>query len=185
MSATAQDVLAHYGIPVAQQMGDELRCLCPFHDDHTPSLDMNAEKGLWVCRAGCGGGPLETFIMRMENVPLVMAKMLLEHDFVLYEGDLEEEFRRRHAEAQRGRDQDIELPTSDAAAKRRAVDAVLHYMVVQPELSAEVVARWIRVLTYVMSDHETYAQDTYRQLHIDFQTDVQEDTRWMPTNASN
>ena len=33
--------------------GGELRFICPFHDDHNPSCDVNPEKGVYVCRA-CG-----------------------------------------------------------------------------------------------------------------------------------
>ena len=33
--------------------GGELRFICPFHDDHNPSCDVNPAKGVYVCRA-CG-----------------------------------------------------------------------------------------------------------------------------------
>ena len=33
--------------------GGELRFICPFHDDHNPSCDVNKSKGVYVCRA-CG-----------------------------------------------------------------------------------------------------------------------------------
>lgn len=167
MAATAREVLAHYGVAIVQQMGAELRCLCPFHEDHTPSLDMNSEKGLWVCRAGCGGGPLEMFVMRMENVPLAMAKILLANDFVLYEGDREDEFRRRYAEVERGREDDVAV-VGDAATKRAVIDAMFHYMSVTPELPFEFVGKWTRILVYVMSDKEVYTKDVYMQLHQDF-----------------
>jgi DNA primase len=36
----------------AEQMGGEYKTLCPFHDDHTPSLSINSEKGLFIC-FGC------------------------------------------------------------------------------------------------------------------------------------
>ena len=31
----------------------EVKCLCPFHPDTNPSLSINIEKGLFLCRA-CG-----------------------------------------------------------------------------------------------------------------------------------
>ena len=34
--------------------------LCPFHDDHTPSLSVNTDKGVWKCHAcNIGGGVLD------------------------------------------------------------------------------------------------------------------------------
>ena len=36
--------------------------LCPFHDDHNPSLSVNREKGVWHC-FGCGkSGDLTAFV---------------------------------------------------------------------------------------------------------------------------
>jgi putative DNA primase/helicase len=35
--------------------------LCPFHQDKTPSLSINAEKGVWKCHTGCGGGGILDF----------------------------------------------------------------------------------------------------------------------------
>mgnify|MGYP006404932307 CR=1 FL=1 len=37
---------------------------CPFHIDEKPSLGINAEKGVWICRAGCGSGSLVFFLAR-------------------------------------------------------------------------------------------------------------------------
>jgi DNA primase len=33
--------------------GDELKALCPFHDDTAPSLDWNSSKHVFLCRS-CG-----------------------------------------------------------------------------------------------------------------------------------
>lgn len=35
--------------------------LCPFHQDKTPSLSVNTEKGVWNCFAGCGSGGVLDF----------------------------------------------------------------------------------------------------------------------------
>ncbi|MFC2054777.1 CHC2 zinc finger domain-containing protein [Chloroflexota bacterium] len=35
--------------------------LCPFHDDHQPSLGINDEENYWNCFAGCGGGSIIDF----------------------------------------------------------------------------------------------------------------------------
>jgi hypothetical protein len=42
-----------------KKVGREYMGLCPFHDDHNPSLSVNREKGVWKChstRCGLGGG---------------------------------------------------------------------------------------------------------------------------------
>jgi hypothetical protein len=41
--------------------GAEVKSLCPFHSDSTPSLSINLEKGVWQCFAGCGGGGVLDF----------------------------------------------------------------------------------------------------------------------------
>lgn len=38
-----------------KKVGKEYMGLCPFHDDHKPSLSVSKEKGLWHC-FGCGKG---------------------------------------------------------------------------------------------------------------------------------
>ena len=38
-----------------KKVGRELVSRCPFHDDRTPSLSMNSEKGMWHCFS-CGRG---------------------------------------------------------------------------------------------------------------------------------
>jgi hypothetical protein len=38
-----------------KRVGKEYMALCPFHDDHEPSLSVNIKKGLWHC-FGCGKG---------------------------------------------------------------------------------------------------------------------------------
>ena len=167
MTCTPQEVLAHYGIQVVQNFGSEVRCLCPFHDDHRPSFDVNIEKDMWVCRAGCGGGSMETLVMRMENVPLAVARVLLDHNFVLYEGGPEDEFQRRHAEVARGMDEDVPV-VMDTTAKKMFITAVLRTMCARPELSPQAVNDWTRVLVYILSDTAVYAKDVYFQLQREF-----------------
>jgi 5S rRNA maturation endonuclease (ribonuclease M5) len=52
-----------------QQIGyrRELSLRCPFHDDGTPSLSFNVEKGVWKCHAGCGGGGLVDFEQKLNG----------------------------------------------------------------------------------------------------------------------
>jgi hypothetical protein len=44
------------------------RGLCPFHDDHNASFSVNAEGNYWHCFAGCGGGSLIDFYMKLKGL---------------------------------------------------------------------------------------------------------------------
>lgn len=46
----------------------EAKGFCPFHDDNNPSLSVNFETGLWHCFAGCGGGDVLDFYMRLRDI---------------------------------------------------------------------------------------------------------------------
>ena len=47
---------------------NELVCLCPFHDENTPSFNANLETGQYRC-FGCGAkGNAITFVAEMENI---------------------------------------------------------------------------------------------------------------------
>ena len=69
-----QDVLAHYGLmqgtqEKASKSGLELRLRCPFHEDKTPSLSINAETGKFHC-FGCHakGGDIFDFVVAKEGI---------------------------------------------------------------------------------------------------------------------
>ena len=53
MDVTIESIAAACG--GAERTREGMRCLCPAHDDHEPSLDLTLRDGkiLWVCRAGC------------------------------------------------------------------------------------------------------------------------------------
>ncbi|MEM0951796.1 MAG: DNA primase [Cyanobacteria bacterium P01_H01_bin.74] len=52
---------------VLKKSGRSWRGLCPFHADKKPSMDVNREKGVFICRScGAGGGTLN-FLMQIEN----------------------------------------------------------------------------------------------------------------------
>lgn len=59
-------VLNHYKIEFAPGR-DQVKVLCPFHEEQTPSLSINVPEGKFQC-FGCGakGNTLE-FVVRMEN----------------------------------------------------------------------------------------------------------------------
>ncbi len=59
------------------------RGLCPFHDDHNASFSVNAAGNYWHCFAGCGGGSLIDFYMKLKEVDFTgavreLAEMLLQ-----------------------------------------------------------------------------------------------------------
>jgi DNA primase len=61
-------VLKHYGIAFTQMPSGELRALCPFHEDKSPSMFINIEKRLFNC-FGCGaGGNVVEFVRLQENL---------------------------------------------------------------------------------------------------------------------
>ena len=56
---------------------NELKCLCPFHEDQSPSFSINPSKQTWICRAGCGGGSIIDLVAKMEDMSVgqAMAKL--------------------------------------------------------------------------------------------------------------
>lgn len=64
------DFKVYYGklIPDFSPNGrTEVSCLCPFHDDKSPSLSVNIETGLWHCFACGEGGNAVDFIMKRDG----------------------------------------------------------------------------------------------------------------------
>lgn len=51
-----------------QSAGSSYRCLCPFHNERTPSMMISPNKGIWHC-FGCGeGGDIFAFVSKIENI---------------------------------------------------------------------------------------------------------------------
>ncbi len=48
--------------------GPRYTCRCPFHDDNTPSMSVDDEKGLWNCFACCGGGSVIDLWAKLDGV---------------------------------------------------------------------------------------------------------------------
>jgi DNA primase len=56
------------GIQLKRHGGD-LIGLCPFHDDHEPSLVISPDKNLWHCLGACqSGGTVIDWVMKSEGV---------------------------------------------------------------------------------------------------------------------
>ena len=51
-----------------RRVGHELACRCMFHEDGTPSFTVNPAKNVWLCRAGCGGGDILTFVQKLDGL---------------------------------------------------------------------------------------------------------------------
>jgi hypothetical protein len=63
--------------------GQELRFVCPLHDDHDPSLRVRPESGLWYCDPCAEGGDLITLAQRVwgiERADEAAGYVLLEFD---------------------------------------------------------------------------------------------------------
>jgi len=68
MSADRYAQLAEQHLSVVLKSGREWMCRCPHHEDRSPSLQFNVEKGLWVCFS-CGrkGNARSLFGREAEN----------------------------------------------------------------------------------------------------------------------
>jgi DNA primase len=61
--------------------GADLIGLCPFHDDHSPSLVISPGKNLWNCLGACrAGGSVIDWVMRAEGISFRHAAELLRED---------------------------------------------------------------------------------------------------------
>jgi len=74
----ANDIVDVVGSYVSvRKVGRVFKALCPFHNEKTPSFQVNPEKQIFKC-FGCGvGGDVFKFIQRRENVGFVEARAIL------------------------------------------------------------------------------------------------------------
>lgn len=59
-------------IPLTQR-GKNYVCVCPFHDDHSPSMSVSEEKQIYKCFSCGATGNVFTFVSEFENVPFIEA----------------------------------------------------------------------------------------------------------------
>lgn len=65
------------GYLTVKKAGANFRCLCPFHQEKTPSMMISPEKQIFKC-FGCGeGGSVFDFVMKMENLEFKEALEIL------------------------------------------------------------------------------------------------------------
>ncbi len=60
------EVLGKY-IPL-HRIGPQTKAVCPFHDDHDPSLQINDNKGFWYCFVDQMGGDAIKFVQLYKNI---------------------------------------------------------------------------------------------------------------------
>ncbi|MGL5978769.1 MAG: DNA primase [Erysipelotrichaceae bacterium] len=65
------EVISHY-IPV-QKKGKGYAAVCPFHDDHDPSLSISVDKQIYKCFVCGAGGNVFTFVKNFEHISFVEA----------------------------------------------------------------------------------------------------------------
>lgn len=63
---------------VVHTSGRKGRCTCPFHADTNPSLDVDDEKGVWICRSCQVGGDCFTYVMLKHGMTFAEAVRYLE-----------------------------------------------------------------------------------------------------------
>lgn len=69
-------VIESYGIELKPK-GSELACICPFHDDSTPSLRVNVNKNLWHCDPCGKGGSSIDFVKYKDGIDTAAAMQKL------------------------------------------------------------------------------------------------------------
>ena len=81
------DVIGSY-VSLKKSSGRDYVCLCPFHNEKTPSCHIHTDKEYFHC-FGCGaGGDVITFIMKYHNLDYVEAiKMLAERGGIMMPED--------------------------------------------------------------------------------------------------
>lgn len=71
-------VLAHYGCELTKDGGKQgqFKAQCPFHDDHKPSLKVNAERNIYHCFVCEAGGNIIDLVMHLEGLEVRSAAKL-------------------------------------------------------------------------------------------------------------
>ncbi len=64
------DVMSRY--ITLEKKGKDYKAICPFHDDHDPSLSISTDKQIFKCFV-CVGGNVFTFVQKIENISFLEA----------------------------------------------------------------------------------------------------------------
>lgn len=82
------DVIGHY-VPITRK-GKDYRCVCPFHDDHSPSMNISSDKQIYKCFACGAGGNVFTFVKEYEKISFIESvKKVADYTGVAIDIDLE------------------------------------------------------------------------------------------------
>ena len=65
------DVMSRY--ITLNKHGKDYRAICPFHDDHDPSLHISTDKQIFKCFVCGTGGNVFTFVQKIENISFLEA----------------------------------------------------------------------------------------------------------------
>ncbi|CCG42168.1 CHC2 zinc finger domain-containing protein [Magnetospirillum molischianum] len=67
-----------------RKRGRKFWACCPFHAEKTASFAVDPERGTWRCYAGCGGGDVVDFVMRIQHeaFPVAMRRLMDEAGLV-------------------------------------------------------------------------------------------------------
>ena len=65
------DIISSY-VPVTLK-GKDYKCICPFHDDHSPSMSISTSKQIYKCFSCGAAGNAFTFVQNYENVSFIEA----------------------------------------------------------------------------------------------------------------
>src|SRR6266545_818095 len=75
-----------------KRKGKQLAGLCPFHDDHEPSLIVDPKKQLWNCLGACSeGGDVYRWVMKRDRLDFKAAHRLLAALVLLAPGEAAKE----------------------------------------------------------------------------------------------
>ena len=70
-TANIVEIISSY-IPL-EKKGKNYFGICPFHDDHNPSMSVNEEKGIFTCFVCHKTGNVFSFVQDYENVSFIEA----------------------------------------------------------------------------------------------------------------
>ena len=74
----AVDIVALVGESLAlRRVGSKFKALCPWHDDHNPSLELNPERQSYKCWSCGAGGDVFDFVQNYEHVDFPEALRML------------------------------------------------------------------------------------------------------------
>lgn len=79
-------VVESYNLPQFKRNGDRATCLCPFHDDHNPSMSIDGSRGIYKCFSCGAGGNVYNFVQECakldgEEISFPRAVQIIKENF--------------------------------------------------------------------------------------------------------